>query len=289
MKTHLAFPRTSLASHHVSRRAGSHRVRRRNASGFVLVVALLLLVAATLLTLSTMQSGLFQERMGAVDRDRVVAVSAGEAALQDAERDIMGIRSVAKSNAAYDCFAPGHACRFPVGSQRRLGGSQYQDDQGIGLDAISFNNGVRCGRGICDIPDPSLAAPTDTKAWKLNNVWTTLTSPGVDGLAVKFGAYTGATPVVDSRGVALTSQPAYIIETIKAAQDSVLQSLAYRITARGYGVNPRTTVLVQSTFVMPPPGNDDLIAACERQLLRDAGAGETGANDDPARNRFHHN
>jgi len=42
-------------------------------------------------------------------------------------------------------------------------------------------------------------------------------------------------------------------------------------------------------IAMPPPGNDDLIAACERQLLRDAGAGETGANDDPARNRFHHN
>lgn len=256
MKTHVAFPRASIVRQHVSRCTRSQRIRRRNSTGFVLVVALLLLVAATLLTLSTMQSGLFQERMGAVDRDRVVAVSAGEAALQDAERDIMGIRAVPKANAAYDCFAPGGACRFPVGSRMRLGGAQFQDDQGRGLNAINFNNGVRCGRGICDIADPSLAAPTDTKAWKLNNVWTTLTSPGVDGLAVKFGAYTGATPVVDSRGVALTTQPAYIIETIKAAQDSVLQSLAYRITARGYGVNPRTTVLVQSTFVMPPPGND---------------------------------
>ncbi|MEQ1594055.1 MAG: PilX N-terminal domain-containing pilus assembly protein, partial [Casimicrobium sp.] len=234
------------------------RLRRSTKSrsrGFVLVVALLLIVAATLLTLSTMQSGVFQERMGAVDRDHLVAVGAAEAATQDGERDLMSVRSGPRGTPTSDCVAAGgNNCRFLPGDSRRLGASKYQDDRGVGRDFIAFSTpGVRCGRGICDLD--ALSAVGDTKAWEVANVWTNLTTTSNNGLAVAFGTFTGASAIVDSRGIALIKQPAYIIEQIKTAEDSVLQSLAYRITARGYGTNSRSTALIQSIFVMPPPGS----------------------------------
>ena len=223
-----------MVAHARPSRTSRSRVRSR---GFVLVVALLLIVAATLLTLSVLSSAGFQERMGAVDRDRRLALEAADAALTDGERDLMWYRGNSTSP-TNNCATPGPACRVP-----RLGGSKSATDAGVGLNAVHYNGGTLCGNGICDVDDYSTVAANAAKPWANAAVWTTA------GLAVPFGTYTNADPIPH-----VAKKPLYIIETIKSAQDSILQDLAYRITARGYGANPRTTVLVQSTFVMPPPG-----------------------------------
>ena len=60
--------------------------RQRGAS---LVIALTFLIVLTLLGLVSVRSSTVQERMAGNDRDRAVAVEAAEAALRDAEQDIL--------------------------------------------------------------------------------------------------------------------------------------------------------------------------------------------------------
>jgi type IV pilus assembly protein PilX len=57
--------------------------------GASLVVALMFLLALTILGLVTVRSSTVQERMAGNDRDRAIAFEAAEAALRDAERDIL--------------------------------------------------------------------------------------------------------------------------------------------------------------------------------------------------------
>lgn len=64
----------------------SVKVRQRGAS---LIVALLFLVVLTVLGLVAMRSSTLHERMAGNDRDRATAFEAAEAALRDAERDIL--------------------------------------------------------------------------------------------------------------------------------------------------------------------------------------------------------
>lgn len=57
--------------------------------GASLVVALMFLIVLTILGLVTVRSSTVQERMAGNDRDRAVAFEAAEAALRDAEQDIL--------------------------------------------------------------------------------------------------------------------------------------------------------------------------------------------------------
>jgi type IV pilus assembly protein PilX len=57
--------------------------------GASLVIALMFLVVLTILGLVTVRSSTVQERMAGNDRDRAVAFEAAEAALRDAEQDIL--------------------------------------------------------------------------------------------------------------------------------------------------------------------------------------------------------
>jgi len=63
--------------------------------GFVLVSAIMLLVALTLLSLSIMSTNTLEERMAGYYRDRQLAFEAAEAGLREAERDILyGSRAI---------------------------------------------------------------------------------------------------------------------------------------------------------------------------------------------------
>lgn len=57
--------------------------------GFVLIVSLMFLVVLTILGLSIMGTNTLDERMSGFFRDRQVALQAAEAALRDAERDLL--------------------------------------------------------------------------------------------------------------------------------------------------------------------------------------------------------
>jgi type IV pilus assembly protein PilX len=63
-----------------------HIHRQRGAS---LVIAMIFLVVLTILGLVSVRSSTLQERMAGNDRDRAVAFEAAEAALRDAEQDIL--------------------------------------------------------------------------------------------------------------------------------------------------------------------------------------------------------
>lgn len=62
---------------------------RRTSGGFVLVVALMLLVVLTILGISIMGTNTLNERMTGYLIDRQIALQAAEAALRDAERDLL--------------------------------------------------------------------------------------------------------------------------------------------------------------------------------------------------------
>jgi type IV pilus assembly protein PilX len=57
--------------------------------GSSLVIALIFLIVLTILGLVSVRSSTLQERMAGNDRDRAIAFEAAEAALRDAERDIL--------------------------------------------------------------------------------------------------------------------------------------------------------------------------------------------------------
>ncbi len=58
--------------------------------GASLVIALMFLIVLTILGLVAVRSSILQERMAGNDRDRAIAFEAAEAALRDAEVDILG-------------------------------------------------------------------------------------------------------------------------------------------------------------------------------------------------------
>lgn len=68
----------------------SRMPRRRRQSGMALLVALVLLVAVTLLGVSAMQGTILQERMSANQRDVEEAFNAAEFAMRRGERELLG-------------------------------------------------------------------------------------------------------------------------------------------------------------------------------------------------------
>jgi len=64
-------------------------VKRGSQRGFVLVISLLFLVVLTILGLSIMGTSTLNERMTGYFIDRQIALQAAEAALRDAERDLL--------------------------------------------------------------------------------------------------------------------------------------------------------------------------------------------------------
>lgn len=67
----------------------AHRKLPARQRGFVLIVSLLFLVVLTILGLSIMGTTALDERMSGYFRDRQIALQAAEAALRDAERDLL--------------------------------------------------------------------------------------------------------------------------------------------------------------------------------------------------------
>lgn len=61
----------------------------RRQQGMSLVIALIFLIVLTILGLVSIRSSTLQERMAGNDRDRALAFEAAEAALRDAERDVL--------------------------------------------------------------------------------------------------------------------------------------------------------------------------------------------------------
>lgn len=223
--------------------------------GFSLIVSLMMLIVIIILGISASQMAINEERGARNDRDRQIAFQAAEAALKDAEFEILNPAS------------PGGPCAAPGQINRGRGRLGYATSTCFNsINAIGFTPSATSAcslppnAGLCDF---SAASP----AW-LRPVTDPL---HIDFLAdakgsgtlstVAYGQYTGRSygSQVTLPGKPLSRYPPrYIIErvqqntsvdTLTSAGDSSDASggaYMFRITAMGFGVNPNTQVVLQT-------------------------------------------
>lgn len=193
--------------------------------GVSLVIILIFLVILSSASAFAIRRVLFGENIARNMLDMEVARQAAEAALRDAERDIMLAGSVAGAKCARG------------------------DDRPIKSAYGEPNFGTTCPRGQCRFGEQTPAnyyaqsnvkAATNPEPWWPGGVgWkaaapTNCTFTG----AVPLGTFTG-TPGV--KGVA--RQPEYLIEYMQRGDD-----IYFRNTARGWGLDPNTEVVLQTYF-----------------------------------------
>ncbi|MBU0917094.1 MAG: pilus assembly protein PilX [Gammaproteobacteria bacterium] len=209
--------------------------------GVAMLVVLVFTLALTGIAIVSARLALLGESVARNQLDLQVARQAAEAALRDAEKDLM----IADESANF----PGAVCK-------------RQGERPVMAQVVQFSE--ECLHGQC-LPDLEQRRQVDyTKGAeniKLAEAWwpedrggrwgepakgkpspddktTCTTFTG----AVPLGVYTGAKPI---QGVAF--QPEYLIETILRGEDTY-----FRVTARGFGYRAGTEVVLQSYFLVPP-------------------------------------
>jgi type IV pilus assembly protein PilX len=218
---------------------------RQRQAGISLVIVLIFVVILTALGAFSLRRVLLAENLSRNAIDLEVARQAAEAALRDAERDIL----------ASSGMKPGAVCSRgadrPINVNENLGDGPW---------------GATCPKGQCAMGDarggyyqtsnfnanPSVnpepwwpGKPTDGYAppfW--NNDFNTKPSPTNAGACANFiggvplGTYTGSPRV---NGV--WRQPEYLIEVIFTGFKPY-----FRITSRGWGLSPNSEVVLQTYF-----------------------------------------
>lgn len=208
------------------------RVNRPRATrGFSLIVVLLMLVVTTVLSVGAAQVSLVNERGARNDRDVEVAFQAAEAALLDAETDVLGPNDSARQRLCV--FHPQDIAAFVAGCG---GAGEHQ--------------------GLC-----APAEPGRDPAWMAADF-----SDG-GGKSVAYGTFTGQTylsgdAASGKRAGALPARaPRYIVEAVRSRgspQADLLQSASargtgyvFRVTAIGYGMREETRVVLQTNLYKP--------------------------------------
>lgn len=197
------------------------RGRPSQARGFSLIVVLLLLVAVTILAVGGARLSLLNERGARNDRDTEIALQAAEAALVDAELDVLGPNP--SSNSRLCLFNNKNLTPFIEG----CAGS----NQNLGLCAAA-----KAG-----------AAP----AWMAADL-----SPE-SKTSVAYGTFTGQ-EYVTGHGATPAALPRYVIEVLRnnggwesgRIENASSEGATYifRVTAIGYGVDPATHVVLQTNL-----------------------------------------
>ncbi len=205
--------------------------------GAALIISLLLLAIVMLLATAGWQMGTQEERMGGQQRDRALAFEAAEAALRDAERDLLGICAVG--------YGPGDCTPRvdPINGETGFGAA--------GAENTCSNEGL-CLGSTAERPDFNSDMPIAVLTG----------AAGAIGLPVQYGTYTR--PASDRNvkgpgGVDLW-RPRYVIESLcyggggQGMTGSFVASCPspiYRITAiaRGMrGTDEASQVILQSFF-----------------------------------------
>lgn len=208
--------------------------------GVAMLVVLVFTLALTGIAIVSARLALLGESVARNQLDLQVARQAAEAALRDAEKDLM----IANGKADF----PGVVC-------------QRGDDRPA-LDKVALFT-ENCLRGQCLINQGQRQQVDYTKGaknQKLADVWwpqdkggrwgepeTNKPKAGSTGNcstftgAVPLGVFTGTRAI---QGVAL--QPEYLIENVRRGDETF-----FRITARGFGYRANTEVVLQSYFMVP--------------------------------------
>ncbi|HEY9222733.1 MAG TPA: PilX N-terminal domain-containing pilus assembly protein [Variovorax sp.] len=195
----------------------------RRSGGFSLIMVLLLLVVVSVLGVGAAQLSLVNERSARNDRDNEIAMQAAEAALVDAELDILGPNTSAAAR----------LCLFN------------------NKDVAPFVEGCGSGTnlGLC-----APSAPGTPPAWMKADL-----SPG-SKTSVAYGTFTGQAYVV-GKGATAAALPRYIVEVMRNSggwQANRLESASagnvthlFRVTAIGFGVDADTQVVLQTNVYKP--------------------------------------
>ncbi|MDB5744622.1 MAG: type pilus assembly protein PilX [Polaromonas sp.] len=189
--------------------------------GLSLIIVLIMLSAIFMLAAFGARLTLLGEKSARNDRDRQIAFQAAEAALGDAEMDIMGPNAAANS-------------RADEMDSRTL----QLFVEGCGITADS--------RGLCN---------TNTSTTPLYKS-VDFEETGTSRRYVTLGEYTGRNSGFSTGSSALPAQlPRYIVETIayNPIQGGCTGHKAFLVSAMGYGLNQQTQVMLQSVIFKPSP------------------------------------
>lgn len=197
----------------------------RVSRGFSLIVVLMLLLVVSVLGLAAAQNALVGERIARNERDAEVAFQAAEAALLDAERDVLGPND--------------HAAR-------RLCLFDGRDVSAFVADCA----GTGARLGLC------AAAPVGAEP-----AWMRVDFAPDAGRSVAYGRFTGQVYATGAGGLSARA-PRYVVEALRnrgGGAQGVLHSASaaaaaphvFRVTAIGYGPREETRVLLQTTLAKP--------------------------------------
>ena len=205
-----------------------------------LPIVLMFLLVISLLASVGIRRATLGEAMSRNQIELETARQAAEAALRDAERDLLDGTGSIKTNAI--CSR---------GSERPMSNklTKFNSDCSRGQCFLGLNDYYRDTKYQQSTSD---ATPTNAHAWwpttngkngKWNNDFSNkpTTAVGINCTfngAVPLGTFTG-TP----RIAAVARQPEYIIEVLKLPSDTIM-----RITARGFGTDQNTEVVMQTYF-----------------------------------------
>jgi len=206
-------------------------VCRRASGGFSLIVVLLMLLVVTVLALGAAQTSLVSERGARNDRDTEVAFQAAEAALLDAETDVLGPN---------------------LHSRQRLCLFSSQDVSAFGAGCPGAGN----RRGLCAPAEPGTEPAWMTADFSADAgrsvAFSDFTGQAYLSADAAKGAYAGALPV---------RAPRYIVEAVRShggwkadhLQDASASGTRYlfRVTAIGYGTREETQVVLQTVLSKP--------------------------------------
>ncbi|OGA82675.1 MAG: hypothetical protein A2711_16815 [Burkholderiales bacterium RIFCSPHIGHO2_01_FULL_63_240] len=211
------------------------RLNERRQGGVAMLVVLVFTLALTGIAIVSARLALLGESVARNQLDLQVARQAAEAALRDAEKDLM----IADGAAAF----PGAPCTRGI-------------ERPVMAQTVQFTKG--CARGQCLFDqktrqqvDFTKASPTQqdsAEAWwpedrggRWGNAGKDVSNCGAFDGGVPLGTFTGARPI---QGVQF--QPEYLIEAILRGEDTY-----FRVTARGFGYRAATEVVLQSYFQVP--------------------------------------
>lgn len=205
--------------------------------GVALVVVMIFMLALTILAALSVRTASTGEKVARNQLDQQVARQAAEAALRDAERDLLLPTAGMKTDALCD-----------RGDTRPV------------MDGIGYFNATckagQCSLSLADYQAADYAAAPasgvvsepwwpasrgglwnnafDAKPSREKGAINCLTFTG----GVPLGTYTGAPPIAG-----VSRQPEYLVEVFQRGT-----STYFRITSRGFGYDPATQVVLQSYF-----------------------------------------
>lgn len=208
--------------------------------GVAMLVVLVFTLALTGIAIGSARLALLGESVARNQLDVQVARQAAEAALRDAEKDLMiasgeipfpgavclrGIeRPVMAQTVQFTADCKRGQCQYDQGQRRQVDYTKGAENVHFAEAWWPAGKGGRWGEPQEDKPSAGNTGDCD----------------GFTG-GVPLGVFTGAKPM---QGVAF--QPEYLIEAIRRGDDTY-----FRITARGFGYRANTEVVLQSYFLVP--------------------------------------